>query len=375
MRTLLAATCLFLACPATVPAQDAKNIERLSADCSRKGDTKTCDKLYAAVRGVADRGLLAKIAVESTDPVVRRTAAGLIEDQSVLALIARNERDANVRKTAIERLSDQSALAEIAHEDADVTVRRTAVGKLTAQAELIKIAQDDADAAVRGAALDKVTDQASLARIAREGSNLDVRIAALEHITNQTLLSEVVTDDRLTSADGPHGATNGNVVRADAALKVKDKSLLAKTKVGDASGAVRFAAEVRLMGLDGKRVSAVPTAGTGPAGASKLGGIEPNGQIFATHVAEVTDYRLSGDFAALTGAARAKVIEAMVQEGMLSPLGRIQVFNGPWLVGWTSREGVESMNSAPQLKYAIIGERLCLREESGGYRLLAIGSR
>jgi hypothetical protein len=373
MRTLLVATCLSLACLATVSAQDAKNIEKLSADCSKKGDTKTCDKLYAAVRRVTDRALLAKIAVESTDPVARRTAVVMIEDQAVLASIARNERDAEVRKTAIERLSDQAVLTKIAHDDADVTARRAAVGKLTDQAGLIKIAQDDADATVRGAALDKVTDQAVLARIAREGSNLDVRIAAVEHITNQTLLSEMVTDDRLTTADGPHGAANGNVVRAGAVLRVEDKSLLTKAKGGDASGAVRFAAEVRLMRLDGQRVSAVP--GPAPPGAKRLGGIEYQGRIFATHVAEVTSHELTGDFAALTGADRAKVIEALVKEGMLSPLGSILVFNLDRVVGWTSREGVEGMNNATELKFAIIGDRLCVREGSGGYRLLAFGSR
>ena len=85
----------------------------------------------AAVRKIADQGLLAKIAAHGFYLDVRVGAVEELTDQAALGKIAVEAGDADVRKAAQAKLTDQAALAEIATEGKDSTTRRGAVSNLT----------------------------------------------------------------------------------------------------------------------------------------------------------------------------------------------------------------------------------------------------
>jgi len=217
--------------------------------------------------------------------------------------------------------------------------------------------------------------QAPPAAATGQDATLDARMEAVGRLTNQALLSIIATEGKLTTADDPRGAPDGNVVRVGAVVKLEDKALLAKLQTGDPSGAVRFAAEVRLMHLNGKRILAAESSSSAPAAANGLGGAEGDGRVFATHVAEVIGQELTGGFASLTGKNREAVIETLIQNGILSPVGRIEIFNGRSVAGWTTAAGVDRTVSPIILKFAMIGDKFCVRDASGRFRFLTFGGR
>jgi hypothetical protein len=132
MRIRLVSACLLFASIGTAVVPDAKNIEKLSADCSKKGDPKTCGKLHDAIGKLTDQALLTKIAVEARDPVARRTAIAKIDDQTVLASIARSEREVEARKEAIEKLSDRGVYAAVLETETDPAIRALMAARLNA---------------------------------------------------------------------------------------------------------------------------------------------------------------------------------------------------------------------------------------------------
>ncbi len=127
-------------------------------------------------------------------------------DQELLAWIAKNEEDWLLRADAARKLTDQAMLAEIARNASDAAVRMAAIGKLTDQAVLAEIAVDCRDARVarldplgaglprvRKAALDRLTDQAVLARVAANKEEFDeVRLVACLKLDDPTLRHELL---------------------------------------------------------------------------------------------------------------------------------------------------------------------------------------
>jgi hypothetical protein len=130
MRTAMIALLVCAASLAAVSAQDARSIDKLAAKCAKSRNAKDCDKLYGAIRGLTDESLLATLAVESKDPVARKTAIGEMTNLAALVTIIGNERDVDVRRAAIERLPDPAAYARAMEQEQDSTTRAMMAARL-----------------------------------------------------------------------------------------------------------------------------------------------------------------------------------------------------------------------------------------------------
>lgn len=87
-------------------------------------------------------------------------------------VIAVKENETNKEKVAkVMRITDQKLLAKIAVEDKDGIIRSAAVGKLTDQTLLTKIAVEDDYYWVRETALKKITNQALLVKLIESGKD------------------------------------------------------------------------------------------------------------------------------------------------------------------------------------------------------------
>jgi hypothetical protein len=133
------------------------------------------------------------------DYQVRLKAIKSLGNQSVLAKIAMNDSNAVVRKAAVEMLNDQAVLAEVAKNDNDILVRKAAIKagirKISDQTTLVKLAMNDSNDSVREAAVENITDQIVLAEIAKKDSRCFVRETAVKKITDQTILANLVMDE------------------------------------------------------------------------------------------------------------------------------------------------------------------------------------
>jgi len=95
-----------------------------------------------AVRKLDNQSLLASIAKNDPDDVVRAYAVRRLDNQSLLARIAMNDCVGQVRREAVDRIDDQSLLANIAKHSSDKGSRREAISRLKDQSELINLARD-----------------------------------------------------------------------------------------------------------------------------------------------------------------------------------------------------------------------------------------
>ena len=77
-----------------------------------------------------DQALLAKLAVEDEEWLVRQSAVRKLADQTLVARIAIEDNHAGVRWAAVRNLKDQALLAKIAAEDEDKHVRAQAASRL-----------------------------------------------------------------------------------------------------------------------------------------------------------------------------------------------------------------------------------------------------
>ena len=222
-NALVSAFCALLFTNILVAA-NVKDVDGLIGKCAH-GDRKACGKLTAAVRELTDQALLAKVAVESKDPVVRGAAVRKLTGQALLAKIALEDEAPDVRGAAVGKLTNQALLAKIAVESKDPVVRGAAVEKLTDQA------------VVRGAAVGKLTYQALLAKI-----------AAIGKLTDQALLAKIALDD-----EDP-------VVRGAAAGKLTDQAVLAKIAVESEDPVIRTKA---IAAMDGSNPALRRLAGLG----------------------------------------------------------------------------------------------------------------
>jgi len=113
--------------------------------------------------------VLADIAKNAEDYLVREAAAERVTDQSVLADIAKNaENTKKMRSRAVERVTEQVLLADIAKKnDKDWQMRLAVVERVTDQGVLADIAKNDKDWHMRLAVVERVTDQGVLADIAK----------------------------------------------------------------------------------------------------------------------------------------------------------------------------------------------------------------
>src|ERR1039458_6383713 len=118
-NALVSAFCALLFTNILVAA-NVKDVDGLIGKCAH-GDRKACGKLTAAVRELTDQALLAKVAVESKDPVVRGAAVRKLTDLALLAKVAVESKDPVVRGAAVGKLTDLALLAKVAVESKDPT--------------------------------------------------------------------------------------------------------------------------------------------------------------------------------------------------------------------------------------------------------------
>jgi hypothetical protein len=159
-----------------------------------------CEIRRAAVSRLTDQTLLAKIAKNDKDSVVRKTAEN--RKEALLAEIARNNSDCMAAKAAVEMLTDQTLLAEIAKKVHFDEVRYIAVRRLLGEAILADLAKNDKDRVVRRVAVENMgsTNQRLLAEISQNDNDGYVRQAAFQKLTDQTLLDKISVSKRPVNA-------------------------------------------------------------------------------------------------------------------------------------------------------------------------------
>ena len=230
---LVSALCILLFTNPLLAAT-ADELAVLSGKCAN-GDESACKELQAAVEKLTDQALLAKIAVNEENSLVRMAAVYKLTDQALLAKIAVGDNDQYVRSAAVEHLTDQTVLVKIAIEANDIGYDvREAFLHLTDQALLARIAVEAKNKDVRKLAVKDLTDQALRAKIAVEAKDADVRATAVEDLTNQALLTKIAVEDNSTS------------VRATAVYNLTDQALLVKFAVEDKDTDVRAVAVQKL---------------------------------------------------------------------------------------------------------------------------------
>jgi hypothetical protein len=200
-------------------------------DLSELSSSEIPELRQAAVRNLTDEALLAKIAVEDENSVVRHTAVKMLPAGHHLS------RASLATEREVERYTDQVLLAEIAKTAEPMAVRRAAVRRLNNRALLAKIATGDEEQLVRLVAIEKLNDQTLLARIAVGDRDLGVRRDAVEKLNDQALLAEIAVEDK------------DLIVRCFAVERLTRRALLAKIAVEDEEPSVRRAAQQRLAWL------------------------------------------------------------------------------------------------------------------------------
>ncbi|HPA21128.1 MAG TPA: hypothetical protein PLU30_25515 [Verrucomicrobiae bacterium] len=173
----------------------------------------------AAIGNLADPAVLLEIAQNTNNnQTVRAAAAGRLTDQAVLSSLVRTTNTPyEVRSAAIQNLMDPAALADVAQDKTSPqSVRLAAVKRLEDQPLLARLAISDRDEKVREIAKSRITDEralasikpwissnatrevadpALLARIAREANVAEVRKAAVQRLSDPVVLAEVAVKD------------------------------------------------------------------------------------------------------------------------------------------------------------------------------------
>lgn len=202
--------------------------QELVADIVHKGDWFL---RWAILPRIQDPVLLAEVARKDPDPFVREDAIKLVKDAAVLQDAYRHDPDGRVREAAVYTLRDQPALADIALHAADHDLRQVALNVLTDRQFLKTVAVKTGEADLRKQALFQMDDQKALEELlASQGSSRDLRLDIVPLLQNQKLLKEIAT----AGAEDP-------AIRAAAAEKVTDQSVLAGLSAPDQPVAVRLA--------------------------------------------------------------------------------------------------------------------------------------
>jgi len=144
-------------------------------------------------RHFSDQTLITQIVKIDKRLEVRKAAVEKINDSSLLANIAKNHEDAIVRKEAVKNscFNDDKILSNISLQDSDSSVRIAAIKKLSDQELFIKIASNDKNYDVRLTAIDKIEDQKKIAEIAKKYNSYWRRVV-LKKIKNKDLLYDLV---------------------------------------------------------------------------------------------------------------------------------------------------------------------------------------
>jgi len=149
---------------------------------------------------LTDQSVLARLAKNDPNPLVRAAAVKKVNNLSTLAKIVANETSPDVRGAASASLDEKFTSAK--QEDfvkmsilGNSELGAMAVDRLTDQASLAKVATSAPTDDVRGKAVAKLTDQAILSKIASTDQNCDVRLLAIEKLTDRSILDKIAAEN------------------------------------------------------------------------------------------------------------------------------------------------------------------------------------
>ena len=166
---------------------DARDAQLLRAEIVRDG--KSIEAALGALEKLTDQSLLAGVAAATAHRIVREEAFAKITDAQALAALARAHEGDNapgIRLLAVSRLADRSLLATIAANDSDSLVRKVAANMLSAAPTAAAASTTTpaatttpapAAAAPRGNVLDLLDEGKILAAVRGRGiARVDVRL-------------------------------------------------------------------------------------------------------------------------------------------------------------------------------------------------------
>ena len=139
----------------------------------------------AAVEALPDeeQALLQTIALEDTDPGVRRTALGRCRRPTSSRRIARDDADESVKSEARE------LVLGLARDATDVEIGRQALAGLADSRELAIVARSGELEVIAAEALARLDEPRVIGVVARQASHANVRLAALARLTSRTICS------------------------------------------------------------------------------------------------------------------------------------------------------------------------------------------
>ena len=124
------------------------------------------DVYRAAVRKLTDQALLAALAEEHNDKVIRQTAVEQIHDQAFLEQVAAKSKWLEIRITAIGKMTNQSVLCQWAEKDNQAAIRLASVKKIAADNFLVQRLPSEPSASVRSAIIAALQQKDSLRQVA-----------------------------------------------------------------------------------------------------------------------------------------------------------------------------------------------------------------
>lgn len=141
----------------------------------------------AAAAGVHDQKALSELLESSPYEEVRRALAANVVNIDVLVRVAQKDVSPSVRARAVDRCRTigsgavvRDALHAVALNDSDPEVRKAALGHEIAESVCVDVARNDPDPTVRDLAVSFIRNKAVLADIATKDADPQVRAAALE---------------------------------------------------------------------------------------------------------------------------------------------------------------------------------------------------
>ncbi len=158
----------------------------------------TCPARLAAILRLRDEYTLMKLAMEDSDPEVRKTAANRISNPADLAKLIASNPDTSLRRSLVEnRVGDQKMLFNIAETNTDTRVRQLAITKIEDEDCIQHLLQTEPHEWLRAHLVEKMTDQTYLASIASDPHESNgSRFAAINRVSDPAVLEEVITDTK-----------------------------------------------------------------------------------------------------------------------------------------------------------------------------------
>lgn len=160
-----------------------------------------CVDTFTYVKNTNDQKALATIALNNSDPYVRREAVKKVNDPKVLEKVAQTDADTVIRQEAVNRITDENILEHIAETNDRPYIQQEATKKITDEAILIRIALNYPYTHAGHEAVKRISDQNVLAQIAlKESSNpsresVYFRSRVVRRLENPEVLKQIAKND------------------------------------------------------------------------------------------------------------------------------------------------------------------------------------